>query len=328
MNERKDRVRVHVGGQEFNVVGGAFQEMLAAIKQISGRRFVSELKVWQLPGTVEDIQRQLDLSGYWLEGGAPLAAKAASPQTQSSGLGGDRVRVLVGGHRLTVVGGNFQNMLALVKSLPQRRFDSETKLWEISGDPGTIKGMIEAAGFQLEGTANLPLDPAPPMEPPDFSQSSRRTIPPPFEEPDFLGEDDTPALSELGLSAIEGDEGSEPPDWLLDQLARPPDNEEEFFDEPPFFDLEPPAFAPKPPPGSIPMVAPASKRTGDRIRLRLGEMLLVVTGGSFQEMLSLIKSIPGRRFEAEERVWEIPDSVSLESLGQRVAAAGFVLGQE
>jgi hypothetical protein len=57
-------------------------------------------------------------------------------------------------------------------------------------------------------------------------------------------------------------------------------------------------------------------------------MLLVVTGGSFQEMLSLIKNIPGRRFEAEERVWEIPDSMSLESLGQRVAAAGFVLEQE
>jgi hypothetical protein len=311
MNDRKDRVRVHIGGQEFNVVGGAFQEMLAAIKQISGRRFVSELKVWQLPGTVEDIQRQLDISGYWLEGGAPLATKTAPPQPQPSSLSGDRVRVLVGGYRLAVVGGNFQDMLALVKSLPNRRFDSETKLWEISGDPGTIKGMVEAAGFQLEGAATLPFDPVPPMASPDFGPSSRSPVPPPFEAPDFLSEDDI----------------TEPPDWLLDQLARPPDDEAEFFDEPPFFDLEPPSFVPKPA-GSIPMVAPTSKPAGDRVRLRLGEMLLVVTGGSFQEMLSLIKNIPGRRFEAEERVWEIPDSMSLESLGQRVAAAGFVLEQE
>jgi hypothetical protein len=45
-------------------------------------------------------------------------------------------------------------------------------------------------------------------------------------------------------------------------------------------------------------------------------------------MLMLIKSIPGRRFNGEERVWEIPDEVNLESLGQRIAAAGFVLEQE
>jgi hypothetical protein len=60
----------------------------------------------------------------------------------------------------------------------------------------------------------------------------------------------------------------------------------------------------------------------------LGDLPLVVSGGDFQEMLTLIKSIPGRRFNGEERVWEIPDEVNLESLGQRVAAAGFALEQE
>ena len=73
MTQRKDRIRVHVGGKEFSVVGGSFQEMLAVVKQVNGRRFVSELKVWQLPGTVEDVQRQLDISGYQLEGGAPAS---------------------------------------------------------------------------------------------------------------------------------------------------------------------------------------------------------------------------------------------------------------
>ncbi|NJN98197.1 MAG: hypothetical protein HC875_30975, partial [Anaerolineales bacterium] len=66
----------------------------------------------------------------------------------------------------------------------------------------------------------------------------------------------------------------------------------------------------------------------DRVRIRLGDMPLVVSGGEFQAILALVKSIPGRRFNGEARVWELPDTVGLESLGQRVAAAGFVLEQE
>jgi hypothetical protein len=79
---------------------------------------------------------------------------------------------------------------------------------------------------------------------------------------------------------------------------------------------------------SGPAAAPAGRRSGDRIRIRLSDLSLVVSGGDFQEMLMLIKGIPGRRFNGEERVWEIPDEVTLESLGQRVATAGFVLEQE
>ncbi len=190
MNERKDRIRIQISGQEFNVVGGPFQEMLAAVKQINGRRFVSELKVWQLPGPVEEVQRQLEISGYELEGGTPAAAAPTSPpagQAAAAAPGGDRIRVLVSGQRLAVVGGNFQDMLAVVKGLPGRRFDSETKLWEISGDAGVIKGMIEAAGFQLEGAAKIPQKPVPPMEALDFGGSA---TPPPYEAPDFFADDD------------------------------------------------------------------------------------------------------------------------------------------
>jgi len=310
MSERKDRIRIHIGGQEFNVVGGGFQEMLAAVKQINGRRFVSELKVWQVPGPVEEIQRQLEISGYSLEGGAPtLASPPTTPQATSSGTSGDRIRVLVAGKRLAVVGGNFQDMLAVVKNLPGRRFDSETKLWEISGDPGVVKGMIEAAGFQLEGAANIPLGPVPPMESPDFTGKSGDPVSPPFEEPNFFDDHG----------------GHEPPPWWDDEMAPPP-VEDDYFNEP--------ALEPEPLPlkagssASRPAAAPAGRRSGDRIRIRLGDLSLVVSGGDFQEMLTLIKSIPGRRFNGEERVWEIPDEVNLESLGQRIAAAGFVLEQE
>lgn len=308
MSERKDRIRIQIGDQEFNVVGGTFQEMLGAVKQINGRRFVSELKVWQLPGPAEEVQRQLEISGYSLEGGAPVASAPPAASTPA-GTGGDRIRVLVGGQRLAVVGGNFQDMLAVVKGLPGRRFDSETKLWEISGDPGVIKGMVEAAGFQLEGAAKIPMGSVPPMEMPNFSG---HTAPPPYQAPDFFDEpDETP----------------EPPPWWDDELAPPP-VADDFFDEP-LFEPESPLARPKPA-----MAAPAAaagtagRRGGDRVRIRLGEMPLVVSGGEFQAILALVKSIPGRRFNGDERVWEIPETVGLESLGQRVAAAGFILEQE
>ncbi|MCK6626081.1 MAG: hypothetical protein L6R45_13015 [Anaerolineae bacterium] len=308
MSERKDRIRIQIGDQEFNVVGGTFQEMLSAVKQINGRRFVSELKVWQLPGPAEEVQRQLEISGYSLEGGAPVASVPPAASTPA-GAAGDRIRVLVGGQRLAVVGGNFQDMLAVVKGLPGRRFDSDTKLWEISGDPGVIKGMIEAAGFQLEGAEKIRLDPVPPMEMPNFSG---HTTPSPYHASDFFDEPD---------------EAPEPPPWWDDELAPPP-VANDFFNEP-MFEQEPPPARPKPA-----MAAPAAavgaagRRGGDRVRIRLGEMPLVVSGGEFQAILALVKSIPGRRFNGDERVWEIPETVGLESLGQRVAAAGFVLEQE
>lgn len=305
MSERKDRIRIQIGGQEFNVVGGNFQDMLAAVKQINGRRFVSELKVWQVPGPAEEVQRQLEISGFQLEGGAPVAS-APPAQAASTSVGSDRIRVLVGGQRLAVVGGSFQDMLAVVKSLPGRRFDGETKLWEISGDPGVIKGMIEAAGFQLEGAATLPTGPVPPMELPDFRNHA--TLPA-YEEPNFLADDEAP----------------EPPPWWDDELVPPP-LADDYFDEPVDFEPLPPTA--KSTAASIPLADSSGRRGGDRIRIRLGDMPLVVSGGEFQEMLALVKSIPGRRFNGDARVWEIPETLGLESLGQRVAAAGFVLEQE
>jgi hypothetical protein len=57
-------------------------------------------------------------------------------------------------------------------------------------------------------------------------------------------------------------------------------------------------------------------------------MPLVISGGSFQEMLAAVKNIPGRRFNPDEKVWELPDDVTLESVQQTVKAAGFVVMQE
>jgi hypothetical protein len=194
-------------------------------------------------------------------------------------------------------------MLAAVKNLPGRRFDSDAKTWEIASDVGVVKGMLEAAGFQLEGAQDIRIDPVAPMEALSFGQD---TPPPAYEAPDFGGDDDEPPF--------------EPPDWWDE--GPPPDLDDRLYDESLAADLEPSPFAPEPS-GRIFSSSPASG--GDRIRLRLGETPLVVSGGSFQEMLAVVKNIPGRRFNSADKVWEVPDDITLDSLQQAVQAAGFVL---
>ncbi len=311
MSGHKDRIRVHIEGKEFSVVGGEFREMLAAVKQINGRRFVSELKVWQLPGTVEEVQRQLDISGYQLEGGSPVTTDdALGSRPPVTGPTGDRIQIVVAGQRLAVVGGSFQEMLATVKKLPGRRFDGETKTWEIPSELALIKGMIEAAGFQLEGAENIPLGPVPPMEPPDFLDESSSLSPSPFEPPTFFDDEETPPF--------------EPPDWWDDMLPPPV---EDHYDPAELMAMDDQSFPVETEsPGPIP--AATSAPAGDRIRIQVGETPLVVSGGSFQAMLTAVKRIPGRRFNPEKKVWQIPDNVTLESVRQTISAAGFVLTQE
>lgn len=308
MADRRDRIRIHIEGKEYSVVGGKFQNMLAAVKQINGRRFVGELKVWQLPGKLDEVRDQIESSGFQLEGGTAITAEPAAGQPARPSSTGDRIRIKIGPHQLTVVGGSFQDMLAAVKTLPGRRFDQEARMWDIPGDVGVIKGMVEAAGFELEGAENISAGPVSAMEPPDFGD----VLPPPaYEPPDFADEDSAPPY--------------EPPDWW-DDMPPPSFQDEEMFDafEPP--DMEPSPFEPASP------VSPSrdigTSTGGDRIRLRLGDLNLVMTGGSFQEMLTAVKNIPGRRFNSAEKIWEIPGDITLDSVQQSISAAGFVIMED
>lgn len=320
MTDYNDRIRVHIENREYSVVGGKFQDMLAAVKQINGRRFVGELKVWQLPGSAETIQNELEISGYRLEGGTPVAQTESQTPAAPARTDSDRIRVVIQGHPLAVVGGTFQEMLAAVKTLPGRRFDGDKKVWEIPGELAIIKHLIEDAGFALEGADKISLGPVPPMESPDFGPDGAE--PDPFEMPDFAGPDDIPPY--------------EPPDWWDDDsMPPPPDDPPDWFEDelaarspepPPMFNSEPPAFSPAE--SSPPADAPASvavSRGQDQIRIRVGGIPLVVRGGAFKEMLEVVKKIPGRRFHSQDKTWDIPGDLGIESVQQTVNAAGFIL---
>ena len=110
-----------------------------------------------------------------------------------------------------------------------------------------------------------------------------------------------------------------PPDWF-DQDQLPPEDYA-YPEEPPFDPFQPPFETPAP-------VTASASSGSDRIRLRAGGQSLVVTGGSFQAMLAAIKNIPGRRFNGQEKIWEIPDDITIDSVAQAVEAAGFRLEPE
>jgi hypothetical protein len=287
--------------------------MLAAVKQVVGRRFVSELKVWELPGTAEDVHHQLEISGYALEGGDPIAPlPTTATSSPTAGSGGDRIRIMVADQRLAVVGGTFQEMLEAVKALPGRRFDSQNKVWQVQGEVGIIKNLIEGAGFQLEGSENVAPGVASPSK---ASATSTAPSAPPYLEapPDFLDDDPNSEMDDMM-----------PPDWWDDErmappLAPPDDwDRMDYSEEPNPFDAVPPATNP-------PAPTTAQGGGGDRIRIRLGDIPLVVSGGSFQEMLAAVKKIPGRRFNGQDKIWEIPEDVTFDSINQTLSAAGFMV---
>ncbi len=64
---RRDQIRVIVGNRPLVIVGGTFQEMLAAVKEIPGRRFDGDTKRWLLPDDVASVQQHLNSKGFRLE---------------------------------------------------------------------------------------------------------------------------------------------------------------------------------------------------------------------------------------------------------------------
>jgi hypothetical protein len=63
-----DSIKVEVEGRTVSVVGGGFREMLAAIKDIEGRTFDGQRKVWTLPCSLEVAREALEAEGYEVHG--------------------------------------------------------------------------------------------------------------------------------------------------------------------------------------------------------------------------------------------------------------------
>jgi hypothetical protein len=131
---------------------------------------------------------------------------------------------------------------------------------------------------------------------------------PAYESPDFLDDADAPAY--------------EAPDWWDDDKAPPP-----AMEPPDWWNKDEPQV-PSEPQGSLgdpELDDEPDTRGPDQLRIRLGGIPLVITGGPFQEMLDLVKKIPGRRFDSLDKVWDLPADMTIEKFKQKVQAAGFMI---
>jgi hypothetical protein len=165
--ERRDSIRLRVENTDSEVTGGEFQAILAAVKALPKRRFNGQLKLWEIGGSLAMARGQLENSGFHLEGGKPVPAAEVAEQARSS----DQLKLEAAGQSLILAGASFQELLAAVKEIPGRRFDSETKLWSVPGALAEIEAHFEKRGLRLERPGSPPMTNLPPSSEQDFDQA-------------------------------------------------------------------------------------------------------------------------------------------------------------
>lgn len=279
-----DSIKIRVENMEYNVTGGEFRQLLAAVKALPKRRFVSEQKVWVVDGSLEMVRGQIENSGYILEGGTPVPADATPPPGASEG----RIKIKAGDIEAVVTGNTFQAILTAIKAIDGRRFDGESKTWQLPGAMSAIKARLEKEGFRLEDLRKI----TPTPDAPSTTGPAVPPPPPPVDAPPFSP--DMPHFSE---------------------------EEEDFWDDEPLLDEpddQPPAPAPTP---ALQKSSPSGRQ--DRIRVVVDNQPLVVVGGTFQEMLAAVKDVPGRRFDGNTKQWQLGDDIG--SVQQHLNAKGFRL---
>lgn len=235
-----------------------------------------------------------------------------------------RIRTLDGQYRL--IGGDFQSMLEFVREQPKRRYRPNERIWEIPAQVEAIQEAAEDAGFHV--TADTEVGHAlQRSRKPRKGQADQISVQLEDGEYAVVGGQFYPMLN--AVKAIEGrrwqpqQRAWQLPVTLADlretvseygfQVVTP----EEAAELPPTLEQEATdtkTTSPSPP-------FPSRRRDQIRIRGQDGEDWVV--GGDFRAMLGAIKSLEGRRFVSEEKLWEIP--APLAAIQTALATHGFHL---
>lgn len=199
--ERRASIKIRVEDADYEVTGGDFQTLLAAVKALPDRKFDSGSKMWIVSSSLALVRGQLENSGLTLEGGtaaekparssAPAAEKPARPATPAERI--DRIKVTMAEGQWVVTGDSFQAMLAVIKEIPGRRFDGQTKQWNLPGTAAEIKAFLEKRSLRLESGAGGATEAPPPVAPPVASPvlPPEPDLPPfPDEAPSYFDEED------------------------------------------------------------------------------------------------------------------------------------------
>jgi hypothetical protein len=144
----QEQIRIRTTDGQYAIIGGDFQSMLAFVRGLPGRRFRSDERIWEIPTTVGEIQKASEAAGFHVtadtEVGKPLRStpRTAAPE-------GDRVLIRTAEGDRAITGGAFAEMVAAVKGLPQRKWLTKEKMWEVGGALAEIERAISQQGFQI-----------------------------------------------------------------------------------------------------------------------------------------------------------------------------------
>lgn len=157
----EESIRIRTWDGQYLIIGGAFQDMLAVVRGIQGRRYRPEEKLWEIPAQVGEVQQVVEAAGFHVtsdpDGGRAIQRSAARASHGSA----DRVLIRVGDAERAVVGGAFQAMLDAVKAIEGKRWLSQERVWSLPGSLEDVENILAGQGFRvvsLEEAGTIPAD--------------------------------------------------------------------------------------------------------------------------------------------------------------------------
>lgn len=145
----QEQIRIRTQDGQYLIIGGDFQSMLRVVRALPGRRFRGDEKIWEIPARIEEIQRAVEAAGFHVtadtEMGRPLTPAAARREP-------DHVRIRTSEGDKAVVGGDFKNMVAVIKGMEGRQWLAAERIWAVPGPLPELTAALAAHGLQLVDT--------------------------------------------------------------------------------------------------------------------------------------------------------------------------------
>ncbi len=142
----QEQIRIRTQDGQYLIIGGDFQSMLRVVRELPGRRFRGDEKIWEIPARIEEVQRAVEAAGFHVtadsEMGHALSPAAARREPE-------QVRIRTSEGDKAVVGGDFKSMLAVIKELEGRQWLAAERIWAVPGPVSELVVALAAHGLQL-----------------------------------------------------------------------------------------------------------------------------------------------------------------------------------
>lgn len=180
MPQMEDSVRIRTLDGQYRIIGGGFQEMLALVRDFTGRRYRPDERIWEIRLTSQEVQKAAEEAGFHLTSDTEMGHALQAPSNRPRRGAADRVMVRVGADERAVVGGVFADMLEVIKAVEGRQWLPREHVWKLPGTLDEAQAKLGQIGYRLvtqEEADQLPAtesERVPPPPPSAAAQAPRR----------------------------------------------------------------------------------------------------------------------------------------------------------